>query len=76
MSCSVLVYHKDLSADERALVLRQFEEEGGVLVCTDAGARGIDISDVQHVVQVKLVVRFLHQRTHMLHFLHLPGESH
>ena len=47
-----LEYHKEMSMDERAAAIGSFEERGGVLVCTDAGARGIDIHDVTHVIQV------------------------
>jgi hypothetical protein len=38
--------------------------EGGVLVCTDAAARGIDIPDVTHVVQSSFAasaIDFLHR---------------
>ena len=45
-------YHKEMTLDERAAAIGSFEERGGVLVCTDAGARGIDIRDVSHVIQV------------------------
>ncbi|CAI7792334.1 unnamed protein product [Closterium sp. NIES-53] len=46
------VYHKDVPLDERERTLRRFQEGGGVLVCTDAASRGIDVEHVSHVVQV------------------------
>lgn len=45
-------YHKDHSLEERAKTLFNFQENGGVFVCTDAAARGIDIPNVSHVIQV------------------------
>lgn len=48
------LYHKDSSFEERAKALVDFQEKGGVLVCTDAAARGIDIPNVSHVIQVLL----------------------
>lgn len=47
-----LRYHKDCTLEERAKTLVDFQEKGGVLVCTDAAARGVDIPNVLHVVQV------------------------
>ena len=47
-------YHKDLSLEERAETLDDFREKGGIFVCTDAAARGIDIPNVSHVIQVLL----------------------
>lgn len=46
------LYHKDCSLEDRAKTLVNFQEKGGVLVCTDAAARGIDIPNVSHVIQV------------------------
>ncbi|MDD0148660.1 helicase-related protein, partial [Shigella flexneri] len=37
------LYHKDCSLEDRAKTLVDFQEKGGILVCTDAAARGIDI---------------------------------
>lgn len=47
-----LRYHKNCTLEERAQTLVEFQEKGGVLVCTDAAARGVDIPNVLHVIQV------------------------
>jgi superfamily II DNA/RNA helicase len=47
-----LRYHKNCTLEERAQALIDFREIGGVLVCTDAVARGVDIPHVSHVIQV------------------------
>lgn len=47
-----LLYHKNCTLEERAQTLVDFHEKGGVLVCTDAAARGVDIPNVLHVIQV------------------------
>ncbi|GLT40058.1 hypothetical protein SLA2020_142160 [Shorea laevis] len=44
-------YHKDLCLQECSKTLVHFQEEGGILVCTDAAARGVDVPNVSHVVQ-------------------------
>lgn len=49
-----LCYHKNCTLEERAQTLVEFHEKGGVLVCTDAAARGVDIPNVLHVIQVQL----------------------
>ena len=50
---AVLVYHRDVPTAERAAALaRMAGEEGLVMVCTDAAARGLDMPDITHVVQV------------------------
>ncbi|KAL5761981.1 hypothetical protein ACOSP7_018245 [Xanthoceras sorbifolium] len=57
-------YHKDLSLEERADTLVTFSERGGVFVCTDAAARGVDIPNVSHVIQADFAtsaVDFLHR---------------
>lgn len=57
-------YHKDSSLEERAKTLVDFREKGGVFVCTDAAARGVDIPDVSHVIQADFAtsaVDFLHR---------------
>jgi superfamily II DNA/RNA helicase len=46
-----LLYHSESSMDERAASLCTFRDTGGVLVCTDAAARGLDIPNVSHVIQ-------------------------
>ncbi|XP_054795367.1 DEAD-box ATP-dependent RNA helicase 22-like isoform X2 [Prosopis cineraria] len=59
-----LRYHKDRTLDERAKALVEFREKGGVLVCTDAAARGVDIPNVSHVIQADFAssaVDFLHR---------------
>lgn len=57
-------YHKNCTLEERALTLADFHEKGGVLVCTDAAARGVDIPNVLHVIQADFAtsaVDFLHR---------------
>ncbi|KAE8672949.1 DEAD-box ATP-dependent RNA helicase 22 [Hibiscus syriacus] len=57
-------YHKDLSLEERAESLDGFRERGGIFVCTDAAARGVDIPNVSHVIQADFAtsaVDFLHR---------------
>ncbi|KAL4422948.1 hypothetical protein ABPG75_009145 [Micractinium tetrahymenae] len=61
----VLRYHKAVPTAERAAALsRMCSEEGLVLVCTDAAARGLDVPDVSHVVQADFAqsaIDFLHR---------------
>ncbi|KAF2325358.1 hypothetical protein GH714_027095 [Hevea brasiliensis] len=57
-------YHKDISLEERAKTLVDFREKGGVFVCTDAAARGVDVPNVSHVIQADFAtsaVDFLHR---------------
>ncbi|XP_038892424.1 DEAD-box ATP-dependent RNA helicase 22 [Benincasa hispida] len=57
-------YHKDRSLEERSKILADFREKGGVFVCTDAAARGVDIPNVSHVIQADFAtsaVDFLHR---------------
>ncbi|XP_020587585.1 DEAD-box ATP-dependent RNA helicase 22 [Phalaenopsis equestris] len=57
-------YHSESSLEERANNLIDFRENGGVLVCTDAAARGLDIPNVAHVIQAEFAssaVDFLHR---------------
>ncbi|KAK2408158.1 P-loop containing nucleoside triphosphate hydrolase superfamily protein [Trifolium repens] len=59
-----LRYHKNCTLEERARALIDFREIGGVLVCTDAVARGVDIPHVSHVIQADFAtsaVDFLHR---------------
>ncbi|PHT89443.1 hypothetical protein T459_04556 [Capsicum annuum] len=42
----------DSSLEERTKNLLDFQQEGGVFVCKDAAARGIDIPNISHVIQV------------------------
>lgn len=46
-------YHSDLSLEERMNNLLEFQQKGGVFVCTDAAARGLDVPNVSHVIQVQ-----------------------
>ena len=43
-------YHKDVSLEERSQSSTDPKEKGGILVCTDAAARGVDIPNVSHVI--------------------------
>ncbi|PKA57926.1 DEAD-box ATP-dependent RNA helicase 22 [Apostasia shenzhenica] len=57
-------YHSESSLENRTKSLTFFREKGGVLVCTDAAARGLDIPNVSHVVQAEFAssaVDFLHR---------------
>ncbi|CAL1413693.1 unnamed protein product [Linum trigynum] len=57
-------YHKDASLEERAGMLDDFREKGGIFVCTDAAARGVDIPNISHVIQADFAtsaVDFLHR---------------
>ncbi|CAN0925631.1 DEAD-box ATP-dependent RNA helicase 22 [Linum grandiflorum] len=57
-------YHKEGSLEERASTLDDFREKGGIFVCTDAAARGVDIPNISHVVQADFAtsaVDFLHR---------------
>ncbi|XP_014510314.1 DEAD-box ATP-dependent RNA helicase 22 [Vigna radiata var. radiata] len=57
-------YHKNCTLEERAQTLVDFHDKGGVLVCTDAAARGVDIPNVLHVIQADFAtsaVDFLHR---------------
>lgn len=46
-------YHSDSSLEERTKNLVDFQQKGGVFVCTDAAARGLDVPNVSHVIQVR-----------------------
>ncbi|PIB35196.1 hypothetical protein BFP72_07205 [Reichenbachiella sp. 5M10] len=47
--------HGDLSQNQRDLVMRKFKDRAiNVLVATDVAARGIDVSDITHVIHHKL----------------------
>lgn len=57
-------YHSESSLEERTRNLVDFQEKGGVFVCTDAAARGTDIRNVSHVIQAEFAtsaVDFLHR---------------
>lgn len=52
-------YHSNSSLEERTKNLISFQQEGGVFVCTDAAARGLDVPNVSHVIQVCCINNFL-----------------
>ncbi|GAB2248300.1 hypothetical protein Droror1_Dr00008182 [Drosera rotundifolia] len=57
-------YHRNSSLEEGTNRLGEFQETGGVLVCTDAAARGLDIPNVSHVIQAEFAtsaVDFIHR---------------
>ncbi|XP_021747199.1 DEAD-box ATP-dependent RNA helicase 22-like [Chenopodium quinoa] len=57
-------YHRNSSLEESTKNLVEFRERGGVLVCTDAAARGLDIPKISHVIQAEFAssaVDFLHR---------------
>lgn len=59
-----MLYHRDLSFEGRAEALQLFEQEGGLLICTDSAARGLDIPNITHVIQAEFAtsaVDFLHR---------------
>ncbi|KAF8657615.1 hypothetical protein HU200_059762 [Digitaria exilis] len=59
-----ILYHRESSLEERAHNLQSFRDNGGVLVCTDAAARGLDVPNVSHVIQAEFAacaVDFLHR---------------
>eukprot|EP00271_Cylindrocystis_brebissonii_P018838 TRINITY_DN547_c1_g1_i1.p1 TRINITY_DN547_c1_g1~~TRINITY_DN547_c1_g1_i1.p1 ORF type:complete len:858 (-),score=105.22 TRINITY_DN547_c1_g1_i1:196-2769(-) len=61
---SCLLFHRDVVLEERSATLREMRERGGVLVCTDAAARGVDIPNVMHVIQAEFslsAVDYLHR---------------
>lgn len=59
-------YHSDSSLDERTKSLLDFQQQGGVFVCTDAAARGLDVPNVSHVIQVFMVLYLI-----VVHFVEL-----
>lgn len=47
--------HGDMSQDQRDLTMKKFKEKKlSLLVCTDVAARGIDVSDLTHVINFSL----------------------
>ncbi|KAL3631062.1 hypothetical protein CASFOL_024046 [Castilleja foliolosa] len=57
-------YHSNISLEERTENLIEFQQNGGVFVCTDAAARGLDIPNISHVIQAEFAssaVDFLHR---------------
>ncbi|TYJ43509.1 hypothetical protein E1A91_A03G157900v1 [Gossypium mustelinum] len=61
-------YHTGLSLAERAESLDDFRAKGGIFVCTDAAARGVDIPNVSHVIQADFA-------TSAIDFLHRVGRT-
>jgi superfamily II DNA/RNA helicase len=61
----IVVYHSGVPAAERATALSRMSlEQGLILVCTDAAARGLDIENVTHVVQADFAgsaIDYLHR---------------
>ncbi|KAL4542425.1 hypothetical protein Ndes2526B_g09385 [Nannochloris sp. 'desiccata'] len=61
----IVVYHSGVPAAERATALKRMSQEQGlILVCTDAAARGLDIENVTHVVQADFAgsaIDYLHR---------------
>lgn len=49
-------YHSESSLEERTRNLVEFQQKGGIFVCTDAAARGTDIPNVSHVIQVLEII--------------------
>lgn len=60
-----LRYHSNISVEERTENLVDFQQNGGVFVCTDAAARGLDIPNVSHVIQVLLKVQLLCNKSYI-----------
>ncbi|CAH9086406.1 unnamed protein product [Cuscuta epithymum] len=57
-------YHSNCSLEQRTESLIDFQQSGGVFVCTDAAARGLDVPNVSHVIQAEFAtsaVDFLHR---------------
>ncbi|MDA3836969.1 MAG: DEAD/DEAH box helicase [Nanoarchaeota archaeon] len=48
------VIHGGLDQKQRTRTLKSFHNEGGILVCTDVAARGLDIKDITHVYNYDL----------------------
>ena len=44
-----LIIHGGIDQRNRTRRLREFHREGGILVCTDVAARGLDIRNVNHI---------------------------
>lgn len=51
----VVSLHGDLNQRQRDIAMEQFKnKKAEVLVCTDVGARGLDVTDVTHVINMGL----------------------
>eukprot|EP00899_Mesostigma_viride_P020760 jgi/Mesvir1/28686/Mv11178-RA.1 len=51
---SVLQFHSGVPARVREEALRCFQQQGGIFVCTDSAARGLDVRGIGHVIQARL----------------------
>jgi len=51
---NVKIIHGGLEQKKRTRRLKEFHKEGGLLVCTDVAARGLDIQNVSHVYNYEL----------------------
>jgi ATP-dependent RNA helicase DeaD len=49
MGFDTLIIHGGIDQKNRTKRLRKFHNDGGILVCTDVAARGLDIKNVNHV---------------------------
>lgn len=72
-------YHSNISLDKRTENLIDFQKKGGIFVCTDAAARGLDIPNISHVIQVHLFCfpdkgQFYVKGTCYLRFLYCFGK--
>lgn len=63
-------YHSNISLEERTENLVDFQQRGGVFVCTDAAARGLDIPNVSHVIQVLSFLKVRLLCNEVLHFFY------
>ncbi|PIN13158.1 putative ATP-dependent RNA helicase FAL1, involved in rRNA maturation, DEAD-box superfamily [Handroanthus impetiginosus] len=61
-------YHSNISLEARTQNLVNFQQNGGVFVCTDAAARGLDIPNISHVIQAEFA-------TSAIDFLHRVGRT-
>ena len=65
MGIDAALYHKKLPVAARQESLQTLQQQqGGVLVCTDAAARGLDFPSITHVIQADFAdnaVDFLHR---------------
>ncbi|MBT4376813.1 DEAD/DEAH box helicase [archaeon] len=48
------VIHGGLDQKQRTKTLKSFHKEGGILVCTDVAARGLDIKEISHIYNYDL----------------------
>jgi superfamily II DNA/RNA helicase len=59
------VYHKNRALEAQRAALAALQQgPSGVMVCTDAAARGLDIADVTHVIQADFspnAIDFIHR---------------